>query len=154
MHRKAKGSRLHTHRCSILASHTHTLTQLNGSGGLIKPAVPPPARSTVLTFEKSRRISSQRRKGSTDFILTPKQPCPMRHNTITLTLIKRTLYMEMETGFSEGSRGAIVPIDIISPFQSVRAPSLPVCLCGSRLLLSLLMAAGIGKKKKYGSNVP
>lgn len=39
-----------------------------------------------------------------------------------------------------------MPIDIISPFESVRAPSLPVCLCISRPLLSLLMEAG-GEKK-------
>lgn len=52
------------HCLSQSLSHTHTRThthiipiQLNG-GSLIKLAIPPPASTTVLTFEKSRHITS------------------------------------------------------------------------------------------------
>lgn len=43
-----------------------------------------------------------------------------------------------------------MPIDIISPFESLLPPSLPVGVCVSRPLLSSLMATGgeKGKKKK------
>lgn len=71
-----EGDRFRTYRYSLWVavrrSHTraHTHTQLNG-GSLIKQAIPPPASATVLTFEKSRHITSQRRQRSRDFILTP-----------------------------------------------------------------------------------
>lgn len=91
MHLKGRGA-VHTYRCSIPES-THTLPQLNGSG-LIKPAIPPPACATVLTFEKNQDVSHPKGGGAADILFQhPNTPCPMRHNTITLTLIKRTLYM-------------------------------------------------------------
>lgn len=156
MHLKGWGL-AHTYRCSILTPPTpptpplHTIPELNGSS-LMKLAIPPPTCATVLTFEKSRRISSQRRRRSPDFILMLKHPCPMRHNAITLTLIKRTLYMEMETGFSKGHGGNCADRHHFT--LQVHACSLSFCVSASLARFCHCLWQQGRKKKKSGSNVP
>lgn len=63
---------VHTYRWSI-PEPTHTLPQLNGSS-LIKPAIPPPALATVLTFEKIKTYHIPTAAGQRRFDFNTQTP--------------------------------------------------------------------------------